>query len=301
MIFLDFEKQLHSVQGNFTLQVCCELTPQNLITFFGKSGAGKTTILRILAGLDSPDSGVIQVNDEIWYDACAKINLPPQKRRIGFVFQDYALFPNMSVEENLSFSLPKNADKSRVESLLEITELGALRKFKPNMLSGGQQQRVALARALVRNPQILLLDEPFSALDSAMSRKLQEELLRIHQHFKLTTFLVSHNFSEVFFLSNFVVHLELGKIDKQGTPDEVFLNVILTYKELRIYLYKHRIPRFRSNYYRISTLQIFNFLFARSNLDNLITHKHIHDINQSILACFQYCPALSELPTWQAI
>lgn len=224
MIFLDFEKQLHSVQGNFTLQVCCELTPQNLITFFGKSGAGKTTILRILAGLDSPDSGVIQVNDEIWYDACAKINLPPQKRRIGFVFQDYALFPNMSVEENLSFALPKNADKSRVESLLEITELGALSKFKPNMLSGGQQQRVALARALVRNPQILLLDEPFSALDSAMSRKLQEELLRIHQHFKLTTFLVSHNFSEVFFLSNFVVHLELGKIDKQGTPDEVFLN-----------------------------------------------------------------------------
>lgn len=224
MTFLDFEKQLHSVQGNFTLQVCCELTPQNLITFFGKSGAGKTTILRILAGLDSPDSGVIQVNDEIWYDACAKINLPPQKRRIGFVFQDYALFPNMSVEENLSFALPKNADKSRVESLLEITELGALRKFKPNMLSGGQQQRVALARALVRNPQILLLDEPFSALDSAMSRKLQEELLRIHQHFKLTTFLVSHNFSEVFFLSNFVVHLELGKIDKQGTPDEVFLN-----------------------------------------------------------------------------
>ncbi len=167
---------------------------------------------------------MIQVNDEIWYDACAKINLPPQKRRIGFVFQDYALFPNMSVEENLSFALPKNADKSRVESLLEITELGALRKFKPNMLSGGQQQRVALARALVRNPQILLLDEPFSALDSAMSRKLQEELLRIHQHFKLTTFLVSHNFSEVFFLSNFVVHLELGKIDKQGTPDEVFLN-----------------------------------------------------------------------------
>lgn len=224
MIFLDFEKQLHSVQGNFTLQVCCELTPQNLITFFGKSGAGKTTILRILAGLDSPDSGVIEVNGEVWYDARAKINLPPQKRRIGFVFQDYALFPNMSVEENLSFALPKNADKSRVESLLEITELGALRKFKPNMLSGGQQQRVALARALVRNPQILLLDEPFSALDSAMSRKLQEELLRIHQHFKLTTFLVSHNFSEVFFLSNFVVHLELGKIDKKGTPDEVFLN-----------------------------------------------------------------------------
>lgn len=224
MIFLDFKKRLHSTQGDLTLEVCCKLKSQDLITLFGKSGAGKTTILRILAGLGEPDCGIIQVNGATWYDSKAKINLPPQKRGIGFVFQDYALFPNMSVEENLRFALPKNAPKNRIESLLEITELGALRDLKPNMLSGGQQQRVALARALVRSPEILLLDEPFSALDYAMAHKLQEELLRIHRHFKLTTFLVSHNFSEVFFLSNFVVHLESGKIDKLGLPNEVFLD-----------------------------------------------------------------------------
>lgn len=223
MILLDFKKRLHSTQGDLTLEVHCELKTQDFITLFGKSGAGKTTILRILAGLSEPDFGMIQVNGETWYDSSAKINLPPQKRKIGFVFQDYALFPNMSVEQNLVFALPKKADKAHIESLLEITELGALRNLKPNMLSGGQQQRVALARALVRSPEILLLDEPFSALDSAMSHRLQEELLRIHRHFKLTTFLVSHNFSEVFFLSNFVVHLESGKIDKQGSPHEVFL------------------------------------------------------------------------------
>lgn len=223
MILLDFKKRLHSTQGDLTLEVHCELKTQDFITLFGKSGAGKTTILRILAGLSEPDFGMIQVNGETWYDSSAKINLPPQKRKIGFVFQDYALFPNMSVEQNLVFALPKKADKAHIKSLLEITELGALRNLKPNMLSGGQQQRVALARALVRSPEILLLDEPFSALDSAMSHRLQEELLRIHRHFKLTTFLVSHNFSEVFFLSNFVVHLESGKIDKQGSPHEVFL------------------------------------------------------------------------------
>lgn len=224
MIYLDFCKKLHSAQGELLLQVQCELKMQNLITLFGKSGAGKTTILRILSGLTTPDSGIIKVQDEVWFSSKDKINIPPQKRKIGFVFQDYALFPNMSVAENLLFALPKGEDKKRVDSLLEITELQNLKNLKPAMLSGGQQQRVALARALVRNPQILLLDEPFSALDSSMAQKLREELLSIHRRFNLTTFLVSHNFSEVFFLSQYVVHLSSGKIDKQGSPSEVFLN-----------------------------------------------------------------------------
>ncbi len=229
MILLDFQKSLHSTEGNLTLKLECELKEHDLITFFGKSGAGKTTILRILSGLLEPDFGKIIVGDCIWYDKAksakrAHINLSPQKRPIGFVFQDYALFPHMSVEENLKFALPKGANKAHLEYLLEITELNTLRKQKPLELSGGQQQRIALARALIRNPKILLLDEPFSALDSAMAHKLRTELLKIHRLFDLTTFLVSHNFSEVFSLSHFVICLKEGKIYKQGNPKDVFLH-----------------------------------------------------------------------------
>ncbi|WP_230456496.1 ABC transporter ATP-binding protein [Helicobacter pullorum] len=205
------------------LKVQCSLKMRELITLFGKSGAGKTTILRILAGLTTPDFGIIKVQDSIWFSSKDKINIPPQKREIGFVFQDYALFPNMSIEENLLFALPKRGDKKHIEELLEIVELQNFRKVKPSMLSGGQQQRVALIRALVRNPKILLLDEPFSALDASMSQRLQEELLKIHQKFELTTFFVSHNLADVFYLSQYVLHLNNGVVDRQGTPSEVFL------------------------------------------------------------------------------
>lgn len=223
MIYLDFQKKLYSTQGEVLLKVQCSLKIRELITLFGKSGAGKTTILRILAGLTTPDFGIIKVQDSIWFSSKDKINIPPQKREIGFVFQDYALFPNMSIEENLLFALPKRGDKKHIEELLEIVELQNFRKVKPSMLSGGQQQRVALIRALVRNPKILLLDEPFSALDASMSQRLQEELLKIHQKFELTTFFVSHNLADVFYLSQYVLHLNNGVVDKQGTPSEVFL------------------------------------------------------------------------------
>lgn len=223
MIYLDFQKKLYSTQGEVLLKVQCSLKMRELITLFGKSGAGKTTILRILAGLTTPDFGIIKVQDSIWFSSKDKINIPPQKREIGFVFQDYALFPNMSIEENLLFALPKRGDKKHIEELLEIVELQNFRKVKPSMLSGGQQQRVALIRALVRNPKILLLDEPFSALDASMSQRLQEELLKIHQKFELTTFFVSHNLADVFYLSQYVLHLNNGVVDKQGMPSEVFL------------------------------------------------------------------------------
>ena len=223
MIYLDFQKKLYSTQGEVLLKVQCSLKMRELITLFGKSGAGKTTILRILAGLTTPDFGIIKVQDSIWFSSKDKINIPPQKREIGFVFQDYALFPNMSIEENLLFALPKRGDKKHIEELLEIVELQNFRKVKPSMLSGGPQQRVALIRALVRNPKILLLDEPFSALDASMSQRLQEELLKIHQKFELTTFFVSHNLADVFYLSQYVLHLNNGVVDRQGTPSEVFL------------------------------------------------------------------------------
>ena len=225
MIELKFQKTLHSTnKGKLDLEVDCKLNLKEFVALFGKSGSGKTTILRILSGLSSPDCGLIKFNNQVWFDSSKKINLSPQKRKIGFVFQDYALFPHMSVEQNLLFALPKGEDKKRVYELLELAELSNLRDKKPNFLSGGQQQRVALMRALVQNPQLLLLDEPLSALDLSMRQKLQKELLKIHHHFNLSTILVSHSFSEVFALANYVLHLKNGKIDRQGSPQEVFLN-----------------------------------------------------------------------------
>ncbi|MDE5591987.1 MAG: ATP-binding cassette domain-containing protein [Helicobacter sp.] len=227
MIKLQISKKLHSAYGDLLLEIDCELESNKLITIFGESGAGKTTILRILAGLDDPDCGRIEVDGEVWFDSYCGINIPPQKRKIGFVFQDYALFPNMSVEENLLFAIPRDISKMekkrKIESLLSMTGLESLRKMKPHLLSGGQQQRVALARAIVRNPKILLLDEPFSALDFEIAKKLQEEILIIHRNFNLSTFLISHNFSEVFFLSDYILELKSGKIFREGSPESMFL------------------------------------------------------------------------------
>lgn len=216
------QKALRGAMGTINLDVNTTLKKGDLTVLFGKSGAGKSTILKMIAGLMEPTSGRIVINDEIWFDKNKKINLTPQKRKVGFVFQDYALFPNMSVKENLEYALDDKKKKSKVDEILEITELTALAKEKPQTLSGGQSQRVALARALVREPKILLLDEPLSALDFAMRTKLQDELIRIQQYFKLTTVLVSHDISEVYKLANYVLELEEGQIKNQGTASEIF-------------------------------------------------------------------------------
>ncbi|PKN14086.1 MAG: molybdenum ABC transporter ATP-binding protein, partial [Deltaproteobacteria bacterium HGW-Deltaproteobacteria-24] len=216
------QKALRGAMGTINLDVNTTLKKGDLTVLFGKSGAGKSTILKMIAGLMEPTNGRIIINDEIWFDKNKKINLTPQKRKVGFVFQDYALFPNMSVKENLEYALDDKKKKSKVDEILEITELTALAKEKPQTLSGGQSQRVALARALVREPKILLLDEPLSALDFAMRTKLQDELIRIQQYFKLSTILVSHDISEVYKLANYVLELEEGQIKKQGTASEIF-------------------------------------------------------------------------------
>lgn len=216
------QKALRGATGTINLDVNTTLKKGDLTVLFGKSGAGKSTILKMIAGLMEPTNGRIIINDEIWFDKNKKINLTPQKRKVGFVFQDYALFPNMSVKENLEYALDDKKKKSKVDEILEITELTALAKEKPQTLSGGQSQRVALARALVREPKILLLDEPLSALDFAMRTKLQDELIRIQQYFKLSTILVSHDISEVYKLANYVLELEEGQIKKQGTASEIF-------------------------------------------------------------------------------
>ena len=224
MIKIDIKKPLFTSDGVIDLTINKEIKQGEFITLFGKSGSGKTTLLRILAGLETPQSGKIIVNNETWFDSSKKINLIPQKRNIGFVFQDYTLFPNMSVKQNLQFALKNKKEIHRVSEILEIMEIENLSNTKPQSLSGGQKQRVALARTLMTNPKILLLDEPLSALDSTMRLKLQEELSFIHKKFDITSILVSHDISEVFKLSNRVFEISLGKIIKDGNPSEVFSN-----------------------------------------------------------------------------
>lgn len=222
MLEIALQKSLHAAQGDFMLDIRFSIAEGEFVTLFGPSGAGKTTLLRSLAGLVEPDAGSIRVNGEPWYDSRARITLPPQQRRVGYMFQDYALFPNMSVRGNLEFAQPRGADPRRVDELIELMALGEMQHRKPATLSGGQQQRVALARALASEPRLLLLDEPFSALDQTTRVRLQEEVLAMQRRFGITAVMVSHDVGEVFRLSQRVLVLEDGRIAQQGSPAEVF-------------------------------------------------------------------------------
>ncbi|MEA2099040.1 MAG: ATP-binding cassette domain-containing protein [Campylobacterota bacterium] len=218
MIKIDITKQLHGSAGEMELSVNLDIRSGDFIALSGKSGSGKTTLLRILAGLEK-SSGVIDVDGKIWQDDF-KSFLEVQKREIGFVFQDYALFENMSVEENLLFV---NKDKELVDYLLKTTELYELKKRSPHSLSGGQKQRVALCRALMNRPKLLLMDEPFSALDPTMRVKLQNELLSLHKEFGCTTIMVSHDPSEIYRLASRVIVLEDGAVIDDGSPKDILL------------------------------------------------------------------------------
>lgn len=224
MIILDIQKKLQATNGDLNLDIQYTIEKGTFVTIYGASGVGKTSTLRMLAGLLQPDSGSITVNGLDWYNKDQKVNLKPQQRKVGVVFQDYALFPNMTVRENLEFALQKNQHTKRIDELISIVELGELVHRKPETLSGGQKQRVALARALVQEPEILLLDEPLSALDLKIRMKLQDYLLKIHRQYGLTTILISHDISEVVKLSDKVIVLENGTISKQGTPDQIFID-----------------------------------------------------------------------------
>jgi len=225
MIKAVLQKNLIGTEGIFNLDVSIEINSNDFIIIFGKSGSGKTTILRMLAGLTEPDNGYINVNDLVWYDSTKKIKYPTRKRKIGFVFQDYALFPNMTVRKNLEFALEDKKKLNFVDEILEIVDLTELGNRKPLTLSGGQKQRVALARALMRKPDILLLDEPLSALDFEIRNKLQDELQEIHQKFNITTIMVTHDLNEAFKLSDKVLVLDKGKIINHGKASDVLCNI----------------------------------------------------------------------------
>ena len=224
MLELSLQKQLHTAEGNTTLNLEFDVETGQFLTLFGPSGVGKTTCLRCIAGLTEPDRGRIVVGGEVWFDRNRGINVPPQKRRVGFVFQDYALFPNLSVRENLRIALSDSKDEPYVNELLDLMGIKELERRLPSTLSGGQQQRVALARALARRPRLLLLDEPLSALDGATRLRLQNEILGIHRHLHMTTLMVSHDFGEVYRLSDQVIVIEGGRTAARGRPAEVFGN-----------------------------------------------------------------------------
>ncbi|EAK7988478.1 sulfate/molybdate ABC transporter ATP-binding protein [Campylobacter jejuni] len=227
MIKIDIKLPVNTAKGKKQLELNTCLKANEITAIFGESGAGKTTLLKIIAGLIKPEFGRIEVGDELWLDTQKNINLAIQKRKIGFVFQDYALFPNMSVKENISYAA---TSKQKVEELLSLMNLENLAKIYPKNLSGGQAQRVALARALAREPQILLLDEPLSALDFKMRSFLQDELVKILQHFKITTLLVSHDLAEIYKLSHRILELSDGKIIKDARTNEFFTSSNLSAK-----------------------------------------------------------------------
>lgn len=224
MIKLNITHPMKTSKGDVILQIDKEFKQGDFISIYGESGAGKTTILRSIAGLIRPQSGLIKIGDKILFDSKNDIFVPPQKRKVGFVFQDYALFPNLTVYENLHFALEKGKNKNKINELLELMDLSALARSYPSKLSGGQCQRVALARALVQEPDILLLDEPLSALDFKMRNFLQDEILKIWKYFKLTILLISHDISEIYKLSQRVIELKNGQITKDTNIKELFKN-----------------------------------------------------------------------------
>jgi molybdate transport system ATP-binding protein len=223
LIDIHLEKTLQQGDSCLQLHVQTQWESGNFVALVGPSGAGKTTMLRMLAGLTEPDAGKLVVAGEVWFDAEKKVNFAPQQRSIGFVFQDYALFPNLSVRQNVGYAL-RPAEHVWLDELLELTGLAALQGRTPQTLSGGQQQRVALARAIARKPKLLLLDEALSALDIDLRAQMQDELIRLQQRFGFSALIVSHDVGEVFKLAQHVLRIDHGKIVQSGSPTQVFLH-----------------------------------------------------------------------------
>ncbi|MBE9460294.1 ABC transporter ATP-binding protein [Dyadobacter subterraneus] len=235
LLDISIRHTLQTAHGILPMEVSLRAEKGSIVAITGPSGAGKTTLLRQIAGLVIPDFGHIKFGNVIWQNTDNKIFQSPQLRNIGFVFQDYALFPHLSVRENLLFALKKGDNEDIVDELLTSVELTQLADRKPHQLSGGQQQRVALARALVRKPDLLLLDEPLSSLDHRMRLHLQEYLLKLQKYLGFTMLIVTHDLGEIFRMANQVFVLENGKISKQGSPSEVYLPENENNDQLAIY------------------------------------------------------------------
>jgi molybdate transport system ATP-binding protein len=205
------------------LELRLQVAPGELVALVGRSGAGKTSLLRAVAGLARPAEGHVRVDGETWFDSTRSIALPPHQRRLGFVFQDYALFPHMTAAQNILAAMHP-PEPARVETLLAQVHLEGLAGRRPAQLSGGQQQRVALARALARNPRLLLLDEPFSAVDRPTRRALADTLLELRATLAVPTLLVSHDIDDVARIADRIAILDNGHLAQLGPTHEVIAN-----------------------------------------------------------------------------
>ncbi len=198
--------------SDFDLEVSFSCGSGRLLALVGPTGAGKTTIMRIIAGLERPDAGLIRHNGEVLLDSVSGVNLPPQQRRLGYVFQEYSLFPHLSLYKNVALAAP---DKGKVEEFLRLFGIWPLKDRKPQQLSGGERQRGALCQALARRPRVLLLDEPFSALDPVTRRKLQAELRSLKTALAIPMIHVTHDLNEALFLADELLPLVRGQIDRE--------------------------------------------------------------------------------------
>ncbi len=205
---MPLEARLRKELSNFQLDISFSCPAGELLTLAGPSGSGKTTIIRILAGLDTPDSGSIQLASRTLYDSRKKIRLNTQSRKLGYVFQEASLFPHLSVSQNVAFGCKT---PSLVPALLDLMEIPQLADRKPARISGGERQRAALAQALASEPELLLLDEPFSALDIKTRHSLQQKILRIKEQLNIPIILVTHDLQEAAVLSDRIVAMEEGK------------------------------------------------------------------------------------------
>lgn len=221
MIDIDIHRALISGLGGMELHLQLAILPGQIVALYGPSGSGKSSIIRMIAGLMKPDKGTINIDNEVWFDHIRKINRPPQQRNIGVVFQDPALFPHMTVRGNIEYAKHDGTLPGAVDEILGLMELTNLSDKKPQLLSGGQKQRVALARAIVRRPKILLLDEPTSAMDTSLQLKMQDYILKVQQEFKTTIILVSHDILEIIRLANQCLILENGKVVDSGIPTKI--------------------------------------------------------------------------------
>jgi len=213
-----------SIKKSFTLDVSFEMENE-LVVLFGPSGSGKTTLFKCISGITDLDEGKIIVGNKIYFDKEKKINLTIQKRNLGYVFQNYTLFPHMSVKKNIECGLKgweKEAREERVMEMLSLLHIEELETRYPSQLSGGQKQRVALARALAPKPEILLLDEPFSALDLEIRTKLAEKIKNLQTKIGIPVLFITHNLEEAFQLADKILVLYGGKAQQFGTPEEIF-------------------------------------------------------------------------------